>query len=59
MRRACNFHTAQGVDRLTMKETAADAVVVRGNKRHFPVKARRGVKVLAPAEFIELLRRRP
>ena len=36
----------------------ADAVLVTGNKRHFPVKARHGVKVLAPAEFIELLRRR-
>jgi len=35
----------------------ADAVLVTGNKRHFPVKARHGVKVLAPAELIELLRR--
>jgi len=34
----------------------ADAVLVTGNKRHFPVKARHGVKVLAPAELIELLR---
>jgi len=45
---------------LSFLEVAAqgDAVLVTGNKRHFPVKARHGVNVLAPAEFIELLRGR-
>ena len=34
----------------------ADAVLVAGNKRHFPTKARHGVMVLTPAEFLEYLR---
>ena len=45
---------------LSFLEVAAEAnaVLVTGNKRHFPVNARHGVNVLAPAEFIELLRGR-
>jgi putative PIN family toxin of toxin-antitoxin system len=34
----------------------ADAVLVTGNKRHFPVKARHGAMVLTPSEFLEYLR---
>jgi putative PIN family toxin of toxin-antitoxin system len=37
----------------------ADAVLVSGNKKHFPARACRDVRVLSPAEFIEELRRRP
>ena len=36
---------------------AAEAVLVTGNTRHFPAKARKGVRVVSPAEFLELLRR--
>ena len=32
-----------------------DATLVTGNLRHFPRKARRGVIVLSPREFLELL----
>ncbi|MBM4041321.1 MAG: putative toxin-antitoxin system toxin component, PIN family [Planctomycetes bacterium] len=35
----------------------AKAVLVTGNKRHFPAHARMGVVVVSPAEFLELLRR--
>ena len=38
---------------------AADAVLVTGNLRHFPKSACRGVTVLGPREFLELLRRSP
>ena len=34
---------------------AADAVLVTGNLRHFPAKARAGVTVASPAEFLDLL----
>jgi putative PIN family toxin of toxin-antitoxin system len=37
----------------------ADAVLVTGNTRHFPPKARHGVKVLTPREFLDLLREAP
>ena len=32
------------------------AILVTGNKRHFPAKARHGVMILAPGEFLEFLR---
>ena len=35
---------------------AADAVLVTGNIRHFPAKARKGARIVSPAEFLELLR---
>ena len=35
---------------------AAEAVLVTGNARHFPSRARAGVLVLTPAEFLEVLR---
>ena len=35
----------------------AQAVVVTGNLRHFPKAARKGVLVVSPREFLELLRR--
>lgn len=34
---------------------AAGAWLVTGNLKHFPVKARRGVKVVSPAEYLERL----
>ena len=34
----------------------ADAVLVTGNKRHFPKRERQGVRVLSPREFLDLLR---
>ena len=34
----------------------ADAVLVTGNRRHFPVEAWGDVMVLSPAEFLEFLR---
>ena len=37
--------------------TAAEAILVTGNIRHFPKRARAGVSVLRPAEFLELIRR--
>jgi uncharacterized protein len=47
-------------DDLIFIETAvaagADAIVT-GNKKHFPARAARGIPVLSPAEFIELVRR--
>jgi putative PIN family toxin of toxin-antitoxin system len=36
---------------------AAEAILVTGNKRHFPERARRGVVVLSPREFLDLLGR--
>ncbi len=30
-------------------------VLITGNKRHFPKKASGGVRILSPAEFLELL----
>jgi len=36
----------------------AGAVLVTGNERHFPPKARHGVVVMTPAEFLDLLGRR-
>ena len=36
---------------------AADALLVTGNPRHFPKSARRGVNVVSPGEYLELLRR--
>ena len=38
---------------------AADAILVTGNRRHFPRKACRGVRVLSPREFLEVLRQLP
>jgi uncharacterized protein len=38
---------------------AADAVLVTGNLRHFPVPLRTGAIVVSPAEFLEILRRSP
>lgn len=35
---------------------AADAVLVTGNPRHFPKRACKGVAVVSPTEFLELLR---
>lgn len=35
---------------------SADAILVTGNKRHFPKRSRKGVAVLDCAEFLELLR---
>jgi len=37
--------------------TAADAILVTGNIKHFPRHARAGVTVVSPREFIDLLRR--
>jgi putative PIN family toxin of toxin-antitoxin system len=36
---------------------ARAAVLITGNKRHFPKKASGGVRILSPAEFLELLKR--
>lgn len=36
---------------------ASDAILVTGNLRHFPKKARKGVTVASPREFLDLLRR--
>ncbi len=36
---------------------ATGAVLVTGNKRHFPKRVCKSVRVLAPAEFLDLLRR--
>ena len=33
----------------------ADSVVVTGNTRHFPPRSRRGVTVLTPRQFVDLL----
>jgi len=38
---------------------SADAVLVTGNRRHFPKKACKGLAVATPAEFLDLLRRLP
>ena len=38
---------------------AADAVLVTGNARHFPSRARAGVAVVSPKEFLDLLRSAP
>jgi len=35
---------------------ASDAILVTGNLRHFPEEARKGVTVVSPREFLELLR---
>ena len=35
---------------------AAEAILVTGNIRHFPKRARAGVTVVRPAEFLELIR---
>jgi len=35
---------------------AADAILVTGNKRHFPKRSRGGVTVVSCGEFLELLR---
>jgi putative PIN family toxin of toxin-antitoxin system len=37
----------------------ANAVLVTGNKKHFPARACRAVRAFTPAEFLEELRRRP
>lgn len=37
--------------------SAAGAILVTGNTRHFPKKACKGVTVVSPREFLELLRR--
>ncbi len=37
--------------------TAAGAILVTGNLRHFPKKACKGVRVLSPAGLLDLLRR--
>lgn len=34
---------------------AAGALLVTGNKRHFPARERHGVRVLSPREFLDLL----
>lgn len=36
---------------------AVEAVLVTGNKRHFPKRVCKSIRVLAPAEFLDLLRR--
>ena len=36
---------------------AAGAILVTGNTRHFPARARAGVTLLTPREFLDLLRR--
>jgi len=36
---------------------AAEAILVTGNKRHYPRHASAGVKVISPAEFLDLIRR--
>ena len=36
---------------------AAGALLVTGNTRHYPRRASAGVKVISPAEFLELIRR--
>jgi len=36
----------------------AGAVLVTGNKKHFPARACRAVRVFSPAEFVEELRKR-
>ena len=36
----------------------AGAILVTGNPRHFPARARGGVTVVAPAELLDLLRHR-
>lgn len=36
---------------------AADAILVTGNMRHFPARARGGVSVVTPRELIEILAR--
>jgi putative PIN family toxin of toxin-antitoxin system len=48
-------------DDLPFLEVAAEAnaVLVTGNKRHFPERAVGAVHVVNPAEFLDLLRRRP
>ena len=38
---------------------AAEAILVTGNLRHFPKKARQGVTVVSPREFLDILRRPP
>ena len=38
---------------------AAKCVLVTGNLRHFPARARRGVFVLSPRELVEALKRLP
>jgi putative PIN family toxin of toxin-antitoxin system len=48
-------------DDLPFLETAAaaGAVLVTGNRRHFPKRACKDVPVLSPGDFLELLRRAP
>ena len=36
--------------------TATGSILVTGNARHFPARARRGVRVLAPRELVDTLR---
>ena len=38
---------------------SARALLITGNARHYPKRSRRGVTVLSPREFLELLRRSP
>ena len=38
---------------------SAGALLITGNARHYPKRSRRGVTVLSPREFLELLRRSP
>ena len=47
------------LDDLPFLEVAAtaEAILVTGNLRHFPKKVCRGVRVIGPAECLELLRR--
>ncbi len=35
---------------------SADAILVTGNARHFPARARAGVTVMSPSEFLDHLR---
>lgn len=37
---------------------SAGAVLITGNKRHYPASARKGVVVVAPREFLDLMRYR-
>lgn len=38
---------------------AADAILVTGNVKHFPKRSRKGVAVVSPKEFLDILRQSP
>ena len=39
--------------------TTAEAILITGNLRHFPKRACRGITVVSPREFLDLLRQPP